>query len=169
MKKNLFIPDRIFEDIYEITPEYFLSENIKFVLSDIDNTLVTYSDKEPTEKLLSWLEALKNAGIKTALISNNNEKRVKLFNKKLGYPAYHGSAKPSRRFVFRLMKEMGAEKENTCILGDQIFTDVLCAKRAGIRAVLVRSIEPPKDLFGKIKKRLEKKYIAEYYKKQGRS
>ncbi len=166
MKKNLFIPDQIFNDIYEITPEYLISENVRFVLSDIDNTLVTYSDKEPTEKLLVWLRSLDEAGIKTAFISNNNKNRVSRFNKDLRYPAYHGSGKPSRRFVFRLMEEMGAEKENTCIIGDQIFTDVLSAKRAGIRAILVQSIEPPKDLFGKIKKALEKKYVAEYYKKR---
>ena len=167
MKKNLFIPDRIFNDIYEITPEYLKNEGLSFVLSDIDNTLVTYGDDEPTEKLLLWLGSLEAAGIKTAFISNNNKRRVRLFNKRLNYPAYPNSAKPSRKFVFRLMDEMGAEKGNTCILGDQIFTDVLAAKRAGIRALYVQSIEPPKNLLGKIKKHFEKGFIAEYYKKNG--
>lgn len=167
MKKDLFIPDRIFNDIYEITPEYLLSEGLRFVLSDIDNTLVTYGDDTPTEKLLSWLKSLTDAGIKIAFISNNSKKRVSVFNKDLQYPAYANSGKPSRKAVFRFMKEMGASKENTCVLGDQIFTDVLCAKRAGVRALFVPSIGPPPDLFGKIKKRLEKRYVNEYYKKNG--
>ena len=167
MKKELFIPDRIFDDVYGITPEYLLSENIKFVLSDIDNTLVKYGDRKPGEKLLSWFAELRAAGIKTALISNNNKKRVRIFNKELNFPAYHRSGKPSRRVVFKLMDEMGAKKSNTCIIGDQIFTDVLCAKRAGIRAFFVTSIESPKDLFGKLKKKLEKKFIEEYHKKYG--
>ena len=168
MKKNLFIPDRIFKNIYEITPEYLTGENVFFVLSDIDNTLVTYGDHEPTEELLKWLSSLESAGIKTALISNNTKKRVSRFNRILNYPAYSNSGKPSKKMVLRLLEEMGAEKERACILGDQIFTDVLCAKRAGIRAIYVESIEPPKDLFGKIKKRLEKRFIREYYKINGK-
>ena len=163
MKKNLFIPDRIFENIYAITPDYLIGENIRFVLSDIDNTLVTYNDDEPTKEVLEWFSALDSAGIKTAFISNNNEERVRVFNKDLNYPACSRSSKPSRKSVRKLMGEMGAEKENTCVLGDQIFTDVLCAKRSGLRALFVPSIGPQKNLFGRIKKYFEKRFIAKYY------
>ena len=44
-----FMPDRCFDDIYMITPEFLLAEGIRAVLLDIDNTLVTYDDPEPTE------------------------------------------------------------------------------------------------------------------------
>ena len=42
------MPDRIFESFKDITPEILNEYGIKALLLDIDNTLVTYDDHEPT-------------------------------------------------------------------------------------------------------------------------
>lgn len=44
---SLFMPDRVYNDIYEITPEVLTSQGIRALILDIDNTLVTYDDPKP--------------------------------------------------------------------------------------------------------------------------
>ena len=98
MGKN-FSPDWYFASAFDITPDFLLSHGIKAVVLDIDNTLVTYGDAEPTEKVIGWISALHSAGIKAAIASNNKEERVNLFNKKLGIFCISKSGKPSTKAV----------------------------------------------------------------------
>ena len=52
--------------------------------------------------------------------------------------------------------------ENTLFVGDQIFTDIWGARRAGIRAVLVRPIHPKEELQIMIKRKLERPVLRAY-------
>jgi predicted HAD superfamily phosphohydrolase YqeG len=55
------------------------------------------------------------------------------------------------------MREMGAKKEETALIGDQIFTDLLAAKNAKIRMILVKPINTKiENNFFKVKRFLEK-------------
>ena len=89
-----FSPDWYFASAFDITPDFLLSGGIKAVVLDIDNTLVTYGDAEPTEKVIKWIRSLTDAGIKAAIASNNQEERVNIFNKKLGIFCISKSGKP---------------------------------------------------------------------------
>ena len=135
-----FMPDRCFDDIYMITPEFLLAEGIRAVLLDIDNTLVTYDDPEPTEPVIKWLNSLAENGISTAFISNNHRERVERFNSRLGYFASWDSKKPSGKNYIAAMKHLGTDRSNTAVIGDQIFTDVLGANRSGVTPLLVKPI-----------------------------
>ena len=46
------VPDFMFSSVYDITPEFFKENGITSIVSDIDNTLVTYDDEKPTKQLL---------------------------------------------------------------------------------------------------------------------
>ena len=59
---------------------------IKAVVLDIDNTLVTYDDPEPTPSAAAFLQMLRDNGISIAFLSNNGPERVTKFNKSLGFP-----------------------------------------------------------------------------------
>lgn len=159
-----FIPDYFFNDIYEIPKGFFTKLGIKAVICDIDNTLVTYDDKHPTEELLSFLKTLSDEGIKVAFVSNNNKERVNLFNSTLKYHAFSNSRKPSRRALVSAMRAMGSNTKNTAMLGDQIFTDVFSGKRLGLLCVLVKPIKDKKNLFFKTKRLLEKPFLNMYHK-----
>ncbi len=153
-------PDFTFNSTFDITPEFFKEHNITAVVSDIDNTLVTYGDDKPTEECIKWINSLKESGIQIALLSNNTPKRVKIFNEQLGFHSYGRGLKPLRRYAQQLIDSMGAKNENVCIIGDQIFTDVLCGKRMGIKTVLVKPIKDKTDRFTKLKRMLEKKLLS---------
>lgn len=163
--KHPFIPDIMFDSIYDIAPDYLLSEGIRAVVLDIDNTLVTYGMPEPTKEVTEWIDALQRAGISVALASNNGRERVELFNKNLGVFATYKSGKPSPRAVLAACGHFGVMPEQTAVIGDQIFTDVCCAKRAGAFSILVVPLPYDENLFFKCKRLMEKPFIRAYRRK----
>ena len=151
-----FRPDKFFDDIYDISPEQLAADGIKGVILDIDNTLVTYDDPEPFASVRAWFDALSGNGIKISFVSNNDAERVNLFNKSLSFPAYAKSAKPLPGKMKKVMAEMGTDKRNTLSIGDQVFTDVLCARFAGIKSYLVPPIKDKLTPAFRFKRALEK-------------
>ena len=165
MKNYSFVPDIMFENALDIAPELLLSKGIRVVILDIDNTLVTYGVAEPTEEVIAWIDTLKNAGLGVAIASNNHAPRVELFNEKIGVFATCESKKPSARAVKAACEHFGVQPSETAVIGDQIFTDVWCARNAGALAILVKPIPYPENLFFKCKRVLEKPFIRAYRKK----
>ncbi len=161
-----FVPDYRFDKFNDVTVDFLTSLGIKGVILDIDNTLEPYEHPEPGEHVILWLNALAEAGIKTAIVSNNNKERVDLFNKNIGMPAYPKGKKPFKKSLLLAMKDMGTTSENTLLMGDQVFTDVWAAHNAGIPAILVPPIKDKTDPFTKFKRFLEKPFLIKYDKKK---
>ena len=130
-----FIPDYMFDKFDDITPEFLTSLGIKALLIDIDNTLAPYEQEVPDERIVSWFGALSDSGIKATLISNNHKERVEKFNADLGLPAMPDAKKPLSKNLLRAMRDMGSDKSNTAVIGDQILTDIYAGKRLGLRAI----------------------------------
>ncbi len=158
MIKKLY-PKYMYNTVLDIEADFFSRNNIKNVILDIDNTLVPYTQKSPDKTAKKFINRLKSEGINICLVSNNTEERVNLFNKDLRLVTRHRAAKP---LTFRLksaMKEIGALPEESAIIGDQIFTDVLCGNSMKMTTVLVEPIEGKENMFFKFKRSLEKKII----------
>ena len=160
-------PNYYFGKFSDVTPEFLLEENIKTLLLDVDNTLAPYEMSEPSEEILSWLDSLKKNGINFAFVSNNScDCRIKTFNKSIGAPAFAKSGKPfAKKTIKKALLALGATKETTAFMGDQIFTDVCAGKFNGIRAILVSPIKDKKSLFFKFKRALEKPVLKRFFKK----
>ena len=169
MKNYSFVPDIMFENALDIAPDFLISKGIRAVVLDIDNTLVTYGVAEPTEEVIAWIDSLKAAGLGVAIASNNHAPRVELFNQKIGVFATCESKKPSAKAVKAACKHFGLKPEETAVIGDQIFTDVWCARNAGAMAILVKPIPYPENLFFKCKRILEKPFIRTYRKRHNKS
>lgn len=166
MSKVTLIPDKMFNNIYEITPDLLKQDGITTVIFDLDNTVAPYSVAYPTEKMAQYLFSLRDNGINVAFASNNNGKRIEKFNRPLGFFTVCKAKKPSRRAVRRIMREFGATKAETLVVGDQLFTDCLCAHRAGIRAYIVNPIDPQDEgWFVKLKRWFEKPHLR-YFKRR---
>ena len=140
MFRRYFSPDWYFDKFDEATPEFLLTNGIRALILDIDNTLAPYEEPEPNERVLAWFDALKESGIKAAFVSNNDFNRVSLFNQQIGIPMYPKGKKPLKKFMRRAIRELGVEPSETAIMGDQIFTDVLGANCAGATSILVKPI-----------------------------
>lgn len=168
MLGKYLIPDVFYDDIYQITPEYLKKEGIKALVLDIDNTLVTYDDPEPTESVLKWFKTMEDAGISIAFVSNNKPPRVERFNSKLGYFAQAKGGKPFGKHIRRAMAHMGVTKEETALVGDQLLTDIMAGKCAKLnKSLLVLPIKDKTTPFFRFKRWLEKPYIRKYKKLHG--
>ena len=159
------MPDRVFSHFYDVTPKLLTSLGIKALIIDIDNTLAPYEMDEPDARITAWFAELNESGIKASLVSNNGAERVELFNKTLGLPAYPKSAKPFARSLRRAMAQMGSDKTNTAVLGDQLLTDVMAGKHIGLRAFLVPPINDRSGAFFRFKRTLEVPFIKKYVKR----
>lgn len=166
--RHPFIPDRLYPTVYDISPNALSEFGIQGVVLDIDNTLVTYGMAEPTEDVLLWIEHLRSAGIQIAIASNNKKERVDLFNRRIGAFAVCRSKKPSPRAILAAAEAFGISPSRIAVIGDQIFTDVLAARRANAIAILVKPLPYAENLFFKCKRLLEKPFIRAYYCKANR-
>jgi len=163
-RKRRFIPDLIAESVYDIDMGLLRSWGVRGLIFDIDNTLAPYDQPSPSPQSAAYLKGLLNAGFKVCLISNNNRDRVELFNEALGLPVYPKARKPFTKALRAAAREMELDRGQVAVIGDQIFTDVYAARRAGMRAVLVRPIKGAENAFFRLKRAGERPFIRKYYK-----
>ncbi len=166
---NLLLPDYIFGSFDDITVDFLSSLGIKALLIDIDNTLAPYEVAEPDDRIKKWFSALGENGIKTTLVSNNEKARVELFNKSLGLPYYYKSGKPFPKNLKKAMQDMGSDKTNTAMLGDQLLTDAAAGKNLGLITIIVPPIKDKPNAFFRAKRALEVRTIRKYVKLHGES
>lgn len=160
-------PDACFARFTDITPAFLAKRKIKALLIDIDNTLAPYEEPDPRPETTAWFAALADAGIAAALISNNDADRVNRFNATLGLPAFPDAHKPLPKTARAALAALGADPAHAASLGDQIFTDVACARLCGMQAILVPPIRDKKTLFWRIKRAMEKPILAKWRKTHG--
>ena len=128
-------------DIYELSGAALEGRGIRLLLADLDNTLVPYGVPLPDERLKAWRDDLRAHGVTLFVLSNNrHENRPRIFSEALEVPYIGHAGKPKTPSFYRAMERMGVTKEQTAIVGDQVFTDVLGGNRAGISAILVEPI-----------------------------
>lgn len=158
-----FFPDRYVASTYVIDFEKLYSEGVRGLIFDIDNTLVPHG--APADRRVEELFArLKRIGFGCCLISNNQEPRVRMFNKNIQVDYVYNAHKPSTKNYVKAMETMGTGTDNTVFIGDQLFTDVWGAKRAGIPNILVKPIHPKEEIQIVLKRYLEK-IVLHFYKK----
>lgn len=128
-------------NIYELTGAALARRGITLLLADLDNTLVPYGVPLPDEKLRAWRDDLSAHGVTLFVLSNNRrEGRARTFSEALGIPYIGHAGKPKTPSFYRAMERQGASKEQTAIVGDQIFTDVLGGNLTGVTTILVEPI-----------------------------
>lgn len=136
------LPWRQARNIYDLTGESLAKAGIRFLMADLDNTLIPYSRKEPDEILRRWLGDLGAHGVTLFLLSNSRKAtRAPDFAQALGIPYLCHAGKPKRGGYFKAMTGHAVTAEESAMVGDQIFTDILGANRAGVRSILVEPIE----------------------------
>ncbi len=152
---DMFFPDRYVASAYVINYEKLYEEGVRGLIFDIDNTLVPHG--APADRRANELfQRLKEIGFRCCLISNNQEPRVKMFNEDIQVDYVYNAHKPSTKNYKKAMEIMGTKTADTLFVGDQLFTDVWGAKRAGISNILVKPIHPREEMQIVLKRYLER-------------
>lgn len=135
------IPRGFYPSVTAIDPQALAARGIRLVLADLDNTLVPYGVLTPSREVSQWMADLEQAGIRLFLLSNSRKpSRPSSFAQAAGIPYQGHSGKPKRGGYLSAMARMGCTPEQTVMVGDQIFTDVLGANRSGVTPLLVKPI-----------------------------
>lgn len=162
----MFIPDYMFDTVYDIPVEIFAENGIKCLFLDIDNTLVPYEIALPTKENIEWFEKLKSMGMTLFFVSNNHADRVEKYAKDLGIKYEFDAGKPFVKKYRKLAEENGVDLSECACIGDQIFTDVWAADILGVKSFLVLPINDVKTVFNKFKRLMEKPFVRAYKKRK---
>ena len=160
-----FFPDTYYESTYIIDFEQYYEDGYRGVIFDIDNTLVPHG-APADERAEALFVRLKEIGFEYALISNNKGPRVQMFNENIHAYTVCDAHKPNPENYLKAAAIMGLEKEQVVFVGDQIFTDVLGAKLAGVFSILVKPIHPKEEIQIVLKRKIEKIILKQYKKKR---
>lgn len=159
-----FYPDEYLDSTYSIDFEKLKAEGYRGILFDIDNTLVPHG-APADERALRLFAHLRELGMDSCLISNNQLPRVKPFAEAVGTKFIENAHKPGVKNYKKAMERMNCTPADALFVGDQLFTDVYGAKRAGMRTILVKPIHPKEEIQIVLKRYLEK-IVLYFYEKQ---
>lgn len=158
-----FYPDHEINSSYEIDYETLYQNGKRAVIFDIDNTLVPHG-APADERAIALFQRLHSIGYHTLLLSNNKEPRVKSFSDAVGSTYIFKAGKPGLKGYQKAMDRLHSDPKSTLFVGDQLFTDVWGAKKAGIQTYLVKPIHPKEEIQIVLKRRLEWIVLYFYHK-----
>ena len=150
-----FYPKECAHSTYGIDFRAYYEKGYRGILFDIDNTLVPH-DAPATPEAIAFFAGLRRIGFETCLISNNDEARVKPFADAVGSFYIYKAGKPGKKGYQEAMRRMGVTTSEALFVGDQIFTDIWGANRAGIHSILVKPIHPKEEIQIVFKRYLER-------------
>ena len=151
----LFKPTYVFDSAADIPVDFFREQSVRALILDLDNTLTTHNNPVPDPKRYDWFKRVRASGLKMIIVSNNHPERVKPFAEELGLDFVPDGKKPRPKGYNEAIRRLGVDKKHVAAIGDQIFTDVLGCKLAGIRSIFVFPIEPETGFWFRVKRKIE--------------
>lgn len=134
---SLLRPHEYVAAVSEIDPKALIEGGIRAVLIDLDNTLVEWTGSDFAPGVAEWMREALGAGLKICIVSNTRAgPRIQDIGDRLGVPHVMAARKPRRRALRAAMQKLGAKPEETAVIGDQVFTDVLGGRRLGAYTIL---------------------------------
>lgn len=164
-----FIPNAHVDHIFDVDFTGLFNQGIKLLLIDLDNTLIPYDQSEPNDALHKFFKDLKAIGFETIIVSNNHFDRIKCFADKAEVSFVSSAKKPTKIGFKKALKKTSRryQKEEICVIGDQLMTDIFGAKRLGLMAILVTPIKKKSEKwYTKLNRIIEEKMFAKIKKKE---
>ena len=161
-----FVADEYVKNVFQIDLMKLKNNGKRVILTDLDNTLVGAAIAKPTPEIVDFLNNAKDLGFEVIIVSNNNKERVSYFAKDLSIKAAHHKAlKPLKIKLRKILKQYN--RNEVVMIGDQLMTDVLVAKRLGLYTILVEPIHLDSDENStKFNRRLERFVVKQLKKLQ---
>ena len=156
-----FYPTIYASSAYIVDFQKLYEKGYRVLILDVDNTLVPHG-APADERAVAFFQKVQGIGFRTCIISNNHEPRIKPFAEEVGSAYIFDAGKPSKKGFQKAMRLCGGTPENTLFMGDQLFTDVWGANRAGVRSILVKPIKKDTEIQIRLK-RLGERIVLPFY------
>ncbi len=149
-------PDLHVAHISQVPLEQLWAKGIRVIFVDLDNTLLAWGATEVSDAVQQWLSQAKQIGFQVVIVSNAGRwERVNRVAQQLGITGFAGAWKPRRTVFRRYLAAVGLSPRQAAMIGDQLLTDILGAKRLGLWAILVEPLSPYRFLTGQWQRPLE--------------
>lgn len=153
-------PELLLDHYTQITPELLQEKGLKALIIDIDNTLIPYGTYSAEPSLELWVERFREANIPIYLLSNASHARAKYWTSSLRVRGIGLAGKPDPMAFKRVALLLGVPPARIAVAGDQLFTDVLGARLAGMHPFLVRPLVPNSLPHTKLVRHLERLLLS---------
>lgn len=130
---RLYVPS-----LAAITAELLDEHGVTGVILDADNTLVPRQKYHLDDERRAWLTDLQAAGKRFCVLSNSfHVGGIQRMVDEFGIPTISVARKPMRQGFRRALAALGTTPAETCIVGDQLLTDILGGNLAGMLTIMV--------------------------------
>ncbi len=161
---NYFKPKIYQASIFDIPYARLKELGITCLVFDLDNTLGSIDHKKCPRKVRQLIFDLKEEFL-VLICSNNTKGRIRPYLEDLGIGGVSFSMKPSTIGLRKIRKFYHLKKNEMCLIGDQMVTDILAGNRFHIMTVLVDPMAEKDLKITGINRELEKKIIKHYQKR----
>lgn len=151
-----FKPTWMIKDIYSISPQFLLKNQIDTILTDLDNTLIPWNAKDGNQDLENWLKEMRKHGIKVIIVSNNGHKRIARALAPYNVDFIARAVKPLTFGLRQAIQKHHLNAKRTVMIGDQLMTDVFAANNLKIKSILVKPLVVNDAAATKLNRQLEK-------------
>ena len=158
---GLLFPFEYVDSVFSIDYDKLFQKGYRGIIFDIDMTLVPHG-YDSTKEIDELFKTIHRAGLKTLLLTNNSEERVKRFIKNIDTLYLCDAHKPDAAGYLQAVSMMGIRKSETVVIGDQIFIDIYGANRCGIASILVKYVTATVETKIGIRRNLEKIILKLY-------
>lgn len=154
-------PDYYLDSVLSIDLDELKAQGKKYILLDLDNTLLPRDKDEIPTELKTWSFLLTEKGFKVCMLSNNWHGRIVEVAGDLGFELVSKAVKPLPPAYLIALYKLGAKTRETVMIGDQLFTDVLGGTLLGITTIMVRPLCEQDLKHTLMLRKLEKFFIRE--------
>lgn len=162
------VPDFYYKSINDIPYDKLYAEGVRLILTDLDNTLISYKETDPTPELFAWKEKIQKLGFEIIIVSNSRKYRVEHFAKILNLPFVKFAKKPTKFGMKKAIKLASKKysKNEIIEIGDQIMTDVYASRRMKLTTILVKAIDRKTEIFTtRLNRKMEEFFLKRIKKK----
>lgn len=164
---NIFramVPDAVYNKADVIPYEALRAEGKNCILFDFDNTLGPDHATVPDKYAFDIIAKVRALGFKCCLVSNAKSGRSAGIAQELDIPCVTYAHKPRPVGIYRAMEKMGVTADETVMIGDQVFTDVIAGRLAGVYTIMVERYSKKEIWYVVLKRPLEKivRFFARY-------
>lgn len=156
-----FYPGGYAASVFDIDYEKLYEKGYRGIIFDLDSTLVPHGN-DSTPEVDALFRQIHAAGLKTLLLTNNDEERVQRFIRNIDTLYICDADKPATEGYLRAVELLGVEKNEAIYIGDQLFIDIVGANNSGIDSILVHYILHEGETKLGIKRNLEKPVLWMY-------
>ena len=157
----LLFPYEYVDSVFSIDYQKLVQKGYKGIIFDIDMTLVPHG-ADSTKEIDALFKTVHELGLKTLLLTNNSEERVRRFTKNIDTLYLCDANKPEPEGFLKAVEMMEIQKEETVYIGDQIFIDIYGANKCGIANILVHYVTAEAETKIGIRRNLEKIILKLY-------